>query len=157
MPSVLYTPAPSAANHASSSPIFFTPLTIVVLILMIVFIVILLGSMVIFSYRRYIRSNQSSLALADDAVDLQANNTAHSNVDYTNGKASLWTAFWNWVSPPTEPELPWHVYAVVPATRPKGPIHLRALKPLMLWKKDEYKVGFNMTRSISPSDSPTAA
>ena len=143
MSPTVYTPAPVAVNHTSSSPIFFTPLTIVVFVLMIIFIIILLGSMAVFSYRRYIRSNQSSLALADDTVDLQANDTAHSYVDYTDDKLSLWTAFCHWFLPPTEPELPWHVYAVVPATRPKGPIYIRVFKALMFWKKDEYKVGLN--------------
>ena len=103
-----------------------------------------------FASRRHRRASQVN----QQVVDAEAQRVPGSSsevVDHSGKSASLWSRI-SLPSREQEPELPWPVYCVLPHLRPKAPLHVRVLKAIKFWRKEEVKVSchvYNRPRNIA--------
>ncbi|TBU30293.1 hypothetical protein BD311DRAFT_805629 [Dichomitus squalens] len=143
--------APILTTPASSKNTgFWTPAVIVAFVCILCLVLSAVGATAFLIHLRYFRprirtrSNSQAQDIRKDVSEdkVQGEYAAHLDANPS--------AIWSGLMPPTrsrptsgsrppEPELPWPVLAVLPALRPKEPIHARLKKTMLWWEKDEVK------------------
>ncbi|RPD63657.1 hypothetical protein L227DRAFT_608231 [Lentinus tigrinus ALCF2SS1-6] len=140
--SLAHTAAALPFNDASTGMVF-TPFIIMVLALLLVLTLVILVTLVVFTVRSHRRATQATEQSADDVESQTVKNAYFEVVDHGVKSASLWSRLSCWMprlsAREPEPELPWTVYSVLPHLRPKAPLHVRLLKAVMFWRKEEVK------------------
>ncbi|EJF57776.1 hypothetical protein DICSQDRAFT_129313 [Dichomitus squalens LYAD-421 SS1] len=142
--------APVPTTPASSkNTTFWTPTVIVAVISILLLVFSAVGATAFLIHLRYrprirTRSNAQAQDIPEDVPEdkVQGEHAAHLDTNPS--------AIWSGLMPstrsrptsgsrPPEPEFPWPVLAVLPALRPKEPIHARLKKTMLWWEKDEVK------------------
>ncbi|RPD78475.1 hypothetical protein L226DRAFT_568109 [Lentinus tigrinus ALCF2SS1-7] len=140
--SLAHTAAALPFNDASTGMVF-TPFIIMVLALLLVLTLVILVTLVVFMVRSHRRVAQATEQVADDVESQAVKDAYFEVVDHGVKSASLWSRLSCWMprlsAHEPEPELPWTVYSVLPHLRPKAPLHVRLLKAVMFWRKEEVK------------------
>ncbi|RPD78511.1 hypothetical protein L226DRAFT_568136 [Lentinus tigrinus ALCF2SS1-7] len=140
--SLAHTAAALPFNDASTGMVF-TPFIIMVLALLLVLTLVILVTLVVFMVRSHRRATQATEQSADDVESQTVKDAYFEVVDHGVKSASLWSRLSCWMprlsAREPEPELPWTVYNVLPHLRPKAPLHVRLLKAVMFWRKEEVK------------------
>ena len=146
-------PATSPFNETTADMVF-TPFVVMVLAVLSLLVLVILGTLG-YAFLRSRRASQVDFQTSNVDVEAQPVKDAYFEVvDHGVKSASLWSRLSGWVprspSHETEPELPWPVYSILPHLRPKAPLHVRLLKAVTFWRKEEVKVSYRFVASTVP-------